>query len=196
MAKACQKCHRCSKIILSWERKAQRTQRPTQTWKSDRCPCQHELTWKPGFSRDTKASQSAVSATTTLSGGQALLTTSRSLYSHASTVTYIGLHRTRSPWSRLPCQIYYGRREGRHRSLRTQRQDLVIIDYFSRWLEILHLPSTDSETVIDRFRSVFLRFGIPVIVISDNGPQYTARAFQTFAAKYDFQHVTSSPYYA
>ena len=60
---------------------------------------------------------------------------------------------------------------------------LVLIDYFSRWLEILHLLSTDSETIIDRLKNVFLRFGIPEIVISDNGPQYTARAFQMFASR-------------
>ncbi|KAJ8352691.1 hypothetical protein SKAU_G00241670 [Synaphobranchus kaupii] len=72
---------------------------------------------------------------------------------------------------------------------------LVIVDYFSRWLEILNLPKTTSESVIEKMKSTFSRWGIPEEVRTDNGPQFSAELFKNFAAEYDFQHVTSSPHF-
>ena len=40
---------------------------------------------------------------------------------------------------------------------------------------------------------IFARHGIPEVVMSDNGPQYTASNFAQFADAYGFQHITSSP---
>ena len=37
---------------------------------------------------------------------------------------------------------------------------------------------------------------LPNEVRSDNGPQFSASHFQTFSKEWDFEHVTSSPYYA
>ena len=39
----------------------------------------------------------------------------------------------------------------------------------------------------------FARHGIPDLVISDNGPQFTADEFAEFSRKWDFEHLTSSP---
>ena len=89
------------------------------------------------------------------------------------------------PWQKLAadlCEI-----KGRHY--------LIVVDYFSRWLEILDLPKTNSDTVIQKLKSVFTRFGIPEEVMTDNGPQFSAEQFRCFAAEYDFQHVTSSPHF-
>ncbi|KAG1928055.1 protein NYNRIN-like [Pimephales promelas] len=38
--------------------------------------------------------------------------------------------------------------------------------------------------------------GIPLVVVSDNGPCYNSKEFQDFAAHYDFRHITSSPHHA
>ena len=42
---------------------------------------------------------------------------------------------------------------------------------------------------------MFLRFGIPEKVISDNGPQYDSQEFKKFAKTWKFEHVTTSPRY-
>ncbi len=39
------------------------------------------------------------------------------------------------------------------------------------------------------------RYGIPDMVISDNGPQFDSKQFKTFQQKWQFEHVTSSPGY-
>ena len=47
---------------------------------------------------------------------------------------------------------------------------LIIVDYFSRYLEIIKLGSTTSLAVIGVMKEAFARHGIPEIVRSDNGP--------------------------
>ena len=42
---------------------------------------------------------------------------------------------------------------------------------------------------------MFSRHGIPEVVLSDNGPQYSSGEFKAFAKDYGFIHVTSSPHY-
>ena len=46
---------------------------------------------------------------------------------------------------------------------------LLVVDYFSRYPEVLQLTSTTPASVISALKSVFLRHGIPKIVRSDNG---------------------------
>ena len=70
---------------------------------------------------------------------------------------------------------------------------LLTVDYFSRYPEVLQLTSTTATTVIAALKSVFARHGIPEVVRSDNGPQFSAHEFARFASRYEFQHVTSSP---
>lgn len=72
---------------------------------------------------------------------------------------------------------------------------LVAVDYFSRYLEIAHLPDLSGETTRSRLKCMFARWGCPNILITDNGPQFSGRAFQQFAKDYDFQHITTSPHY-
>ncbi|XP_035829235.1 uncharacterized protein K02A2.6 [Aplysia californica] len=70
---------------------------------------------------------------------------------------------------------------------------LLIVDYFSRWIEIVLLRKTTSSTVVEHSKSIFAKYGIPEIVISDNGPQFASCEFANFAETYGFEHKTSSP---
>ena len=72
---------------------------------------------------------------------------------------------------------------------------LLIVDFYSRYIEIALLNRLTSEEVVAHCQSIFARHGIPEQVVSDNGPQFAAEAFQVFAQSYGFDHVTSSPYY-
>ena len=72
---------------------------------------------------------------------------------------------------------------------------LVVVDYFSRYPEIMKLTSTTSTSVISALKSVFARHGIPDVVRSDNGPQYSSGEFAAFAESYRFRHCTSSPHF-
>ena len=70
---------------------------------------------------------------------------------------------------------------------------LVIVDYVSRYPEVIKLRTTTSAGIIEAVKAVFSRHGIPETVISDNGPQFSSQEFANFASQYNFQHRTSSP---
>ena len=72
---------------------------------------------------------------------------------------------------------------------------LIVTDYYSRWLEIKELCNETSQFVIQALKELFAIHGIPDLIISDNGPQYSADSFHEFATKYGFLHTTSSPRY-
>ena len=72
---------------------------------------------------------------------------------------------------------------------------LVTVDYHSRFFEVVKLSSTTSKAVISKLKSHFARYGIPSILISDNGPQYSLVEFQDFARTWGFTHRTSSQIY-
>eukprot|EP00731_Ephydatia_muelleri_P009037 Em0004g1375a len=71
-------------------------------------------------------------------------------------------------------------------------QYLLIIDYFSRYVELSKLSATTSQDVINHMKSIFARHGIPNEVVSDNGPQFSSNVFHSFAGEYGFVHTTSS----
>ncbi|UYV66095.1 K02A2.6-like [Cordylochernes scorpioides] len=71
---------------------------------------------------------------------------------------------------------------------------LVVIDYYSRFPEMIQLDRLTANVVVRSCKSIFARHGIPETVLSDNGTQFgTDREFANFARQYGFTHVTSSP---
>lgn len=42
-------------------------------------------------------------------------------------------------------------------------------------------------------KSMFAHHGIPEVLLTDNGPQFSGSHVTAFAAQYGFQHTTSSP---
>ncbi|XP_028414982.1 uncharacterized protein K02A2.6-like [Dendronephthya gigantea] len=73
---------------------------------------------------------------------------------------------------------------------------LVIVDAHSKWPEVIIMHSnTTTPKTIEALRTVFARNGIPQQLVSDNGPQFTAREFQLFLKKNGVKHITSAPYH-
>ncbi|CAI5673637.1 unnamed protein product [Oreochromis niloticus] len=72
---------------------------------------------------------------------------------------------------------------------------IIIVDYYSRFLELERLHSCTAEAVIRKLKSAMARHGIPESVISDNGPYYASSKFQQFAKTCSFTHTTTSPHY-
>ena len=70
---------------------------------------------------------------------------------------------------------------------------LVVVDYYSRWIECKKLINLSSACVIKELKTLFCTHGIPEIIISDNGPQFSSDSFRDFGRSYGFTHVTSSP---
>ena len=70
---------------------------------------------------------------------------------------------------------------------------LISVDYFSIFWEIDRLRDTKASTCVRKLKSDFARNGIPDVVISNNGPQFTSSEFAQFGREWGFEHRTSSP---
>ena len=72
---------------------------------------------------------------------------------------------------------------------------LITVDYFSGFWEVDNLTSTTLSSVIHCLCQQFARYGEPVSVCSDNGPQFSSAIFSNFSGQQGFVRVTSSPGY-
>ena len=55
------------------------------------------------------------------------------------------------------------------------------------------LQKNTSGSIVNNYKSVFSRNGIPELVISDNGPQFISKVFWDFSNRFGFVHLTSNP---
>ena len=76
-----------------------------------------------------------------------------------------------------------------------KRTLLVVSDYYSNYIEVVRVASVTSRSIIKELKAVFARFGVPDVLVTDNGPQFSSAEFSVFARTWDFDHVTSSPKY-
>ena len=69
---------------------------------------------------------------------------------------------------------------------------LVVVDYYSNYIEVCRLQNQVFLSVIKELQNVFARFGVPYQLVADNGPQSCTEEFTKFTNKWAFQHITSS----
>ena len=100
---------------------------------------------------------------------------------------------TREPMKIIPVQKKAWEIAGTDIYTFKDKKYLIIVDYYSRYIETMLLKNELSETVILSMKSIFSRHGIPESVVSDNGRQFSSKEFIEFSQSYSFQHITSSP---
>jgi len=57
------------------------------------------------------------------------------------------------------------------------------------------LCDLSSKTVIKKMKVHFAVHGIPSKLLTDNGPQFASREFESFANEWNFEHDTSSAHF-
>ncbi|KAF6017130.1 hypothetical protein EB796_024581 [Bugula neritina] len=71
---------------------------------------------------------------------------------------------------------------------------LLVVDYLSKWPVVRSLGSdTSSKRVIHCLREIFVDFGRPEVLVSDNGLQFSSFDFKLFCSNQGITHCTSSP---
>ena len=73
---------------------------------------------------------------------------------------------------------------------------LIVVDSYSKWLEVYSMNSMTAGKTIDRLRSLFARYGLPDILVSDNGGQFVSEEFSKFLKTNGIRHLKIPPYHA
>ncbi|KAI3361425.1 hypothetical protein L3Q82_013582 [Scortum barcoo] len=89
------------------------------------------------------------------------------------------------PWQKVGTNLFFWEKQ----------TYLLVVDYYSRFIEVANLHIATASTVIAALKDTFGHHGIPESVVSDNGPQYSCKLFRDFSTEYGFTHITSSPRY-
>lgn len=73
----------------------------------------------------------------------------------------------------------------------------VVVDYYSRFVEVVEMKSITAAETIRELSTIFGRFGIPTTMRADNGPQLSAecRELKQFCEEYDIELVNTFPYW-
>ncbi|XP_005877553.1 PREDICTED: uncharacterized protein K02A2.6-like, partial [Myotis brandtii] len=72
---------------------------------------------------------------------------------------------------------------------------LIIVDAYSKWPEVLPMRTITTHAVISNLRRIFSQFGIPEVIVSDNGPQFTSAEFTAFCAAQGINHMRTPAYH-
>ena len=71
----------------------------------------------------------------------------------------------------------------------------MTVDYYSDFIECDRVHNKTTPEIIRLLKGHIARYGIPMELVSDNGPPFNSLEFRRFAEEYEFKHTTSSPGY-
>ena len=95
-------------------------------------------------------------------------------------------HRANPPKAELHHVDYAGPVGGRY--------FLIIVDAHSKWVDIYHTKGTTSSETISCLQHSFAQFGLPISIVSDNGPYFISQEFQDFIQCRGLRHITTTVY--
>lgn len=72
---------------------------------------------------------------------------------------------------------------------------LVITDAYSKWIDIKEMTNITTENTIKMLRDYFCTWGLPFLLVTDNGPSFTADLFKDFVTKNSVIHIRTAPYH-
>lgn len=72
---------------------------------------------------------------------------------------------------------------------------LVVVDYFSRFVEVEIMKKIDSGETIKRLRTMFARFGFPESITADNGRQFVSDEFKKYCQENNTKLISTTPYW-
>lgn len=72
---------------------------------------------------------------------------------------------------------------------------LILVDSYSKWIEIFPMSSTTSDKTIEKLRHCFAAYGLPTTIVTDGGPQFKSQEFGNFLKSNGIHHVFTPPYH-
>nr|XP_037285122.1 uncharacterized protein K02A2.6-like [Rhipicephalus microplus] len=72
---------------------------------------------------------------------------------------------------------------------------LVIVDAFSKWIEVFPVSSTSAEATISALRIAFAQHGLPDVIVSGSGPAFTNARYLEFLTRNGIRGMLVPPYH-
>ena len=72
---------------------------------------------------------------------------------------------------------------------------LTIIDRVSRYPEAISIRNLSSKIVVRELIKFFTHFGLPKVIQTDNGSNFTSKVFKDNMKRLRISHITSTPYH-
>ena len=89
------------------------------------------------------------------------------------------------PWQRVGADLFE----------HEEQQYMVLSDYYSNYFEMTKLSKITASNVVRACKEHFARHGIPDVLVSDAGTQFTSEEFLQFSKSWNFCHKMSSPHH-
>ena len=70
---------------------------------------------------------------------------------------------------------------------------LVMVDSFSKCLNVFPMLHATTESTISALRQEFAVHGLPLHIVTDNGTQFTSSEFQSFLSRNGIHHTCTAP---
>ncbi|GFS78934.1 retrovirus-related Pol polyprotein from transposon 412 [Trichonephila clavipes] len=72
---------------------------------------------------------------------------------------------------------------------------LVISDHFTKWCELIPLRKASAQAIANAlFDNYIARYGAPISLITDNGPQFISDVFEHLSHRLDIKHMKTVTY--
>ena len=72
---------------------------------------------------------------------------------------------------------------------------LVVVDAYSKWLDVQLMNSITSESTIAKLKDIFATHGLPQKIVTDNGPSFTSSTFKAYMDQNGIKHICTAPYH-
>ena len=89
------------------------------------------------------------------------------------------------PWHRLHLD-YAGPVKGQY--------FLIVVDAHSKWVEVIPTSGPTTKETIKALQHLFATFGLPISIVSDNGPCFSSEDFSQFMTNCGIRHTTTAVY--
>ncbi|KAF0313140.1 uncharacterized protein FJT64_016281 [Amphibalanus amphitrite] len=93
------------------------------------------------------------------------------------------------PWQRLMVDVI-----GPMRGSSSERYGIVLVDMYSRWPEVALCQDATADSICQFLETVFAREGVPLELLSDNGPAFRSGRLAEFLGRMGVKQTFSSPY--
>ncbi|XP_043243059.1 uncharacterized protein K02A2.6-like [Amphibalanus amphitrite] len=72
---------------------------------------------------------------------------------------------------------------------------LIMVDSYTKWIEAVPMKTTTAARTVAVMRDIFARLGLPVQLVTDNGPQFASQEFAAFVRSNGIRHTRVAPHH-